>query len=284
MNKVPLPTPSLGIAGQVDSLGTKIVLARRPKDFLNLQLMSYSLMSLNFDDSDEYAQAMLRYSLDWANRQPSSISLIPVNRGGALTEQLSKIRRPKIPAKLCGEMPDDGELGLVEILSELLVYARSVESMLTLNKQVYASSKKFDLVILPYFKNDFVEFRSEELLLQLIAISAKCRLSIILFGTTPEVIPNSVLELMDWSGFIGPKSESYARDLFQVNMESPSLTRARIGVSYDRRNNEELQSLHSLSYKATSAEAKRRENLREEVQNYSKFLEGLTDGTSGESK
>lgn len=284
MNILPLPPPSLGIAGQVDSLGTKLVLARRPKGFLDLHLMDYTTMSVNYDESDEQGLNMVRYAVEWANEQQDSINLIPINRGGAITDLLRGIRRPKLPETLCQELPGEKGLTLVSILSEILAYARSIEAMMKDARQVHPSSKKFDLLILPYFRNDFAESRVEELLLELLEVSRNVRLNILLFGSFPNLLPVPAITLFDWSGFIGPKSESYARDFFQINMESPSLTRVRIGVAYDRSMVKEFQSLHGLSYKATPAESLRKSNLQEEVENYNRFLDSLTDGTNKEAR
>lgn len=284
MNILPLPQPSLGIAGQVDSLGTKLVLARRPKGFLNVHLIDYAGMSVNYDGTDEQGLTMIRYALEWANEQPDSITLVPVNRSGVITDLLTGIRRPKLPASLCQELPGDDDLTLVSILSEILTYARSIEAMMKDARQVHPSSKKFDLLILPYFRNDFAEPRVEELLLELIEVGRNVRLNVLLFGSVPDLLPTSVISSLAWSAFIGPKSESYARDLFQINMESPSLTRARIGIAYDSSMTSEFQSLHGLSYKATPAESLRKANLREEVDNYNRFLESLTDGTNKEAR
>lgn len=284
MNILPLPQPSLGIAGQVDSLGTKLVLARRPKGFLNVHLIDYAGMSVNYDETDEQGLTMIRYALEWANEQPDSINLVPVNRGGVITDLLTGIRRPKLPANLCQVLPGDDDLTLVSILSEILAYARSIEAMMKDARQVHPSSKKFDLLILPYFRNDFAEPRVEELLFELIEVGRNVRLNALLFGSAPDLLPSPVISSLSWSAFIGPKSESYARDLFQINMESPSLTRARIGIAYDSSMTSEFQSLHGLSYKATPAESLRKANLREEVDNYNRFLESLTDGTNKEAR
>lgn len=284
MNILPLPQPSLGIAGQVDSLGTKIVLARRPKGFLNLHLIDYAGISVNYDEADEQGRTMIRYALEWANEQPDSVNLIPVNRGGVITDFLNGIRRPKLPASLRQELPGDNGLSLVNILAEVIAYAKLVETMMLDAKQVHPSSKKFDLLVLPYFRNDFAEPRVEELLLELIEVGRNTRLNVLLFGSAPDLLPTSVIASLAWSAFIGPKSESYARDLFQINMESPSLTRARIGLAYDSSITDEFQSLHGLRYKATPAESLRKANLREEVENYNRFLESLTDGTNKEAR
>lgn len=279
MNILPLPQPSLGIAGQVDSLGTKLVLARRPKGFLNLNLIDNTSMSVNYDESDEQGRTLIRYALEWANEQPESINLIPVNRGGVITDFLEGIRRPKLSASLRQELPGDNDLTLVDILAEVVDYAKSIEAMMLEAKQIYPSSKKFDLLILPYFRNDFAEPRLRELLLDLIEASRNVRLNVLFFGSVPELLPVSVISSLTWSAFIGPKSESFARNLFQINMEAPSLTRARIGIAYDSSMTNQFQALHGLSYKATPAESLRKSNLREEVENYNRFLESLTDGT-----
>ena len=284
MNILPLPQPSLGIAGQVDSLGTKLVLARRPKGFLNLNLIDNASMSVNYDETDEQGRTMIRYALEWANEQPDSINLIPVNRSGVITDFLNGIRRPKLPASLRQEIPGDNELTLVDILVEVIDYAKSIETMMLDAKQIHPSSKKFDLLVLPYFRNDFAEPRVRELLLDLTEVSRNVRLNVLLFGSVSDLLPVSVINSLSWSAFVGPKSESFARDLFQINMESPSLTRARIGIAYDSSMTSEFQSLHGLSYKATPAESLRKANLREEVENYNRFLESLTDGTNKEAR
>jgi len=263
--------PQIAVDGpwRVESYRTELRPLRSGGDYLLVNLLEESALGFYGE-----FQSTLRHLVGQATsgKLRDSIELIAFNRRDALDE-LAKLRRPKLPEELL----ESSGWSLGEILEALMAYCDGLEE--ALRKTPYGlANKKFDLLLLPCFEDDFHASQTGMLLQKFLERAAKLRVVPVLLATDPAIVDSSISELISTEIFLGAAAMRFCSDSYAMEIARGNPTMEVAGFALRRSfEGASIEEIHELLYQPTRETAARREEDRLEQELYLAYLDNLRE-------
>lgn len=261
--------PQVAVDGpwRVESYRTELRPLRSGGDYLLVNLLEESALGI-------YGgfQSTLRHLVGQASSSKlrDSIELIAFNRRAALAE-LAKLRRPKLPEELL----ETSSWPLEKILEALLGYCDGIET--ALQKTPYGlANKKFDLLLLPCFEDDFRAPQTGMILQSFLERAAKLRVVPVLLASDPAAIESSISDMLSTEIFLGEDAMRFCGDSYAMEIAPGNPTMEVAGLALRRSfEGASLEEVHELLYQPTRETAARREEDQLERELYLAYLDNL---------
>jgi len=248
-----LPAPAIDGPWRVDTFGARLVIGRQRGGFEEIRLSEIKSMGIYGQSSDSSLLEVLRHSRRWVLKQPDSISGVELVAGSGRDEILHVIR------------------GLIS-------YGDSYLQKLRENGLTWSPNGRYLLAVLWVSGSDLEDQEIRMALERLIELSVLTNLRPMILTDTPKRLGSIIQAELNWQLFLGPDQVAYFRDRYAVDPAPGMPTRVPAGVTLEREPRT-ARIFNGLNYEPTQNALDRKHAIASDIENYQRFLEGLTDGS-----